>query len=75
VNSKRFGEPLASVTLSSVAAARIAWVTCAGVAFGFTARYSAAAPATCGLAIEVPLRTAVPVFESMAAETISEPGA
>ena len=28
--------------------------TCAGVAEGFASRYSAAAPTTCGVAIEVP---------------------
>jgi hypothetical protein len=36
--------------------------TCAGVAVAWDERKRAAAPVTCGVAIEVPLRVAVPEF-------------
>jgi hypothetical protein len=39
----------------------IALATVAGVALGFPSRYRAATPATCGAAIEVPLKDAVAV--------------
>ena len=42
---------------------------------GFACLYSAAAPATCGEAIEVPLSVAVAVFELNHADKIPEPGA
>ena len=40
-----------------------AFMSCAGVAVGLAAKYSAAAPATCGEDIDVPLIVAVAVFE------------
>src|SRR5262245_24243440 len=43
------------VILFTVALSVSAVPTCAGVASGWSARYSAAAPATCGVAIDVPL--------------------
>src|SRR3954464_746440 len=56
VNSSRFGEPVPGlVILFGVAFAFIAAWTSAGVASGWSARYSAAAPTTCGVAIDVPL--------------------
>ena len=42
--------------------------TCCGVAFGLSSRYSAAAPAVCGEAIDVPLMVFVassPVFHAL----------
>ena len=42
---------------------------------GFACLYNAAAPATCGEAIEVPLSVAVAVFELNHADKIPEPGA
>ena len=42
---------------------------------GFACLYSAAAPATCGEAIEVPLNVARAVFEVIQADTMLEPGA
>ena len=48
---------------------------CAGVADGLLARYSAAAPATCGDAIEVPLMVLVAVLLVYHAEVMFEPGA
>src|SRR4029453_16937620 len=54
--SSLFGEPLPGlVTLPAVASATMASRTWAGVRAGLFARYSAATPVTCGVAIEVPL--------------------
>ncbi len=53
-------EPVpAPVTLPVVAAFRMVLVTVAGVADGLPCRYSAATPATCGEAMEVPLMVLV----------------
>jgi hypothetical protein len=49
--------------------------TCAGLHEGCMARSIAAAPATWGEAIEVPLRTLVAVFEVAQSEVIWTPGA
>ena len=52
----RLGEPEpGSETRPCVAQLTIAWLTAYASAAGLFARYSAAAPATCGVAIEVPL--------------------
>jgi hypothetical protein len=51
------------VTTPPVAWEVIAEATCAGDALGWSARYNAAAPATKGEAMEVPL--SVPVEESL----------
>ena len=54
-NSSRLGEPVpAFVTLFGVELLMIAAVTVAGEALGFVSRNSAATPATCGVAIDVP---------------------
>ena len=54
-NSSRLGEPVpAFVTLFGVEPLMIAAVTVAGEALGFVSRNSAATPATCGDAIDVP---------------------
>ena len=50
-------------------------VTADGVAAVLFARYSAATPATCGVAIEVPLMVLVAVLLVYQAEVIDEPGA
>src|ERR1700741_1071118 len=56
VYCSRFGEPVPGlVILFGVAAAFIADCTVAGDAPGLAARYRAAPPTTCGVAIEVPL--------------------
>jgi hypothetical protein len=57
------------------AAEKIAAVTCAGDAAGMSWRNSAAAPATCGVAIEVPLMVAEPVSFPPNADVMSPPGA
>src|SRR5690554_6394089 len=49
--------------------------TCAGEAPGLVCRYRAAAPATCGVAIEVPDRVAVAVFDDGLADRMLTPGA
>jgi len=55
VKRSRLGEPEPGlVTTSGVAYALRSAATWAGGRFGFSSRSSAAAPATCGLAIEVP---------------------
>src|SRR5690606_14756407 len=74
--SSRFGEPLPGlVTLFGVEALMIALVTCDGVAVGLSARYSAATPATCGEANEVPLMVLVAEVLVYQAEVMDEPGA
>ena len=49
--------------------------TCCGDHAAFAPSTSAAAPATCGVAMEVPLMTAVPESLVYPAEVMSEPGA
>ena len=62
--SKRFGEPdPALVTLSGVELLTIALATSAAVADSSESRYSAATPATCGLAIDVPLIVPTAAFD------------
>jgi hypothetical protein len=63
------------VTLPEVALEASALATCAGVADGFTDRNSAAAPVTCGVAIEVPLIVFVAVSLVAHAEVMFTPGA
>src|SRR5512142_1609712 len=76
VDSSLFGEPAPGfVTRPVRAAASNAACTCGGVYAGCAARTSAAAPATCGEAIEVPLMVAVAVSLARPAETIPTPGA
>ena len=50
-------------------------VTAAGVAVGCPSRYNAAAPATLGLAIDVPLRTALAVSLVLQSDWMFTPGA
>jgi hypothetical protein len=75
------GEPLPSEEIfPGVAFPVIHDATWAGVAVGLPCRKSAAAPETCGAAIDVPLFDVVPVslaFESdtMPVKTPSPPGA
>src|ERR1700741_2954828 len=74
VNSNRFGEPApAPVILSGVALPVSAVATSAGAASGWSARYSADAPTTCGVAIEVPLIVLLPPFSQL--DVMSTPGA
>jgi hypothetical protein len=63
------------VTLFGVALATMAFRICAGVDDGFCAFSSAAAPATCGDAIEVPLIELVAVSLVFHDEVMLEPGA
>jgi len=53
--STRLGEPCGSTTAFFVESATSAAATCAGVTPGSAAGSSAAAPDTCGVAIDVPL--------------------
>src|SRR3569832_37866 len=53
----------------------IAAATVAGDALGFVSKNSAATPATCGVAIEVPEMISVAVSLVLYDERISEPGA
>ena len=69
------GSPQHSVSAPFVVAASIAAQTCSGVACGFVWRRSAAAPATCGDAIDVPFFVADATSEVMPAETMPVPGA
>src|SRR5688572_20749487 len=76
VKSSRFGEPLPGLPTTPVVAALVsALVTCAAVNDGFAARTSAAAPATCGAAIDVPLIVFVAVLLVCQAEVMLTPGA
>ena len=63
------------MSLPVLAPSMIAEVTVAGLADAAPCRYSAAAPATCGDAIEVPLIVFVAVSEEYQAEVMPDPGA
>ena len=65
----------ALATTFGVASLTRADITAEGEAAGTDERYLAAAPATCGAAIEVPLIVAVAVADEIPAETMEEPGA
>ena len=74
--SSLFGDPVpATLTLPLPATPRRAAATAAAVAVGCVSRYSAATPATCGEAIEVPLSTAVCVSLPLYADVMPAPGA
>src|SRR3712207_4029636 len=61
--SSRLGEPAPSPeSFHALALPRMALPTVAGAADGLPCRYSAAAPATCGLAMEVPSMVLVPPY-------------
>ena len=75
VYNKRFAVPTGSVTTFGVALIDNAEATAAGVNAGVASSKSAAAPATCGVAIDVPDNVRRVVGEEVPAETIAEPGA
>ena len=76
VKSSLFGERLPGlVTTLLVAAFTRPSRTCCGVAAGLAARNSAAAPATCGVAIEVPLIVLVAVSLVFHDDVMPTPGA
>src|SRR5262245_45497287 len=76
VNSRMFGEPVPGlVILFGVPLDFSAAWTVAGDAVGLSPRNSAAAPATCGVAIEVPLIVFVAVSLVIQAEVMLTPGA
>lgn len=76
VKTRRFGEPVpGDETMPDVAPATRRSVTCCGVRVGWPSSNKAAAPATCGAAIEVPLSVAVAVSFVAKAEVIELPGA
>ena len=75
-NIRRFGEPVpADVTRFGVAAVTRASRTWVGVRALFAPRRRAAAPATCGEAMDVPLMVFVAVDDVYHAERMLEPGA
>src|ERR1044071_2680815 len=63
------------VSLPVVAVEMIALATVAGEAEGLFCKYSAATPATCGVAIDVPLMVFVAVSDVYHEDSIEEPGA
>ena len=76
VYNNRFGVPEGTFTiLLGVAMLLSADCTDAGEVPGLACRYNAAAPATCGVAMEVPEIVLVAVEEVYQAEVIEEPGA
>jgi hypothetical protein len=80
LNSSRFGVPARAavrdiVTRPVVVAAVTAPETAAGAAVVWPDRYSAATPATCGVAIDVPLIVLVAVGPVCQALVIATPGA
>ena len=76
VKSKRFGEPAPALpTTFGVALAIIVAATLAGVVPGFDATISAATPATCGDAIDVPEMVLTAVSASIQLEVMPVPGA
>jgi hypothetical protein len=76
MSSRRLGDcdPIPEMTFV-VAPSRIAAATVAGVAPVLPESRSAAAPATCGAAMDVPDSERDPVVEVLEADTIAEPGA
>ena len=70
-----FGPDGRPVTTPLVALATSSSRTCAGVQFGLAPRTSAAAPATCGDAIDVPLIVLVALGPPIQPEVMVEPGA
>src|SRR5215470_5201799 len=75
-NSRRFGEPVPGLTMWLRVASLNIWdATCAGVRVGLAPRMSAAAPVTCGVAIDVPLMVLVAVSLVFHAEVMFTPGA
>src|SRR5690606_38292407 len=75
VFSSRFGLPFVSPTTSGTALPVSASATSEGAASGLASRYSAATPATCGLAMDVPEMVFSASSPSIQAEVISSPGA
>lgn len=76
VYNNRFGVPAGTfVILFGVARLFRADCTDAGEVPGLAWRYNAAAPATCGVAIEVPEIVLVAVEEVYQVEVMEEPGA
>jgi hypothetical protein len=74
--SRTFGEPPPGpVTRPVVPAETRALRTAAGVAVRLALRCSAAAPATCGVAMDVPLIVLVAVVPVCQADVMLEPGA
>ena len=74
--ARRFNDPAPGLlTALRVAEVAIADATCAGVRAGFCDKASAATPATCGAAIEVPLSVRVALSDECPADTMLEPGA
>jgi hypothetical protein len=76
MNSNRLGEPL-PIPVRTLTVARLVSVaaTSPGDSQGFSCSTRAAAPATCGAAMEVPLNMAVSVSLVCEAEVIASPGA
>ena len=69
--ARRFGVPEpAFVTIPRVAAPFTAEVTAAGEEVGFSCKYKATMPATCGAAIDVPDIDAIAVGEEIPADVI-----
>ena len=62
-------------TMPAVALLKIALRTVADVALGLPCKYSATTPTTCGVAIDVPLKTAVAELLLYHAEVMLTPGA
>src|SRR3954454_11111981 len=76
VYSSAFGEPVPGLLMwFGVALSFSACCTPAGEAVGLADRYSAAAPVTCGVAIDVPLMVLVAVSLLFQAEVMLTPGA
>ena len=74
--SNLFGEPVPGLLMTPLVALLTSESrTCCGVKVGFWASTRAAAPATCGVAIDVPLMVFVAVSLVHHAEVIEEPGA
>src|SRR5690606_36681063 len=76
VKSSTLSEPLPGLpTTPMVPLSTSASRTWCGIAYGLSARYSAAAPATCGVAIDVPLMVLESVSLPIQADVMSLPGA
>src|SRR5215204_7468747 len=75
-NSRRLGEPAPGLVMTFIVALEyMVLATVCGAMVGLALRISAAPPATCGAAIEVPLMVLVAVSLVFHAEVMPSPGA
>src|SRR5262245_17177691 len=74
--SSRLGEPVPGLPTTPIVVSATSWLrTCVAVQVGWAEAMSAAAPAACGVAIDVPSLTKVATLLVYQSEVIAVPGA